>query len=140
MERLAGSHCRRNRFLSTCLVAGESLSSTGRGTESGFRHALGANGNSMFKATSTSYVPSGFAEARPRLVTRLAQASLVAMVCLSITAPVVRISSSLPWFKIEQLALPVILVAYLWFLVAGWARLIRPNFMFLVGAVYVLCI
>ncbi|MBZ5502959.1 MAG: O-antigen ligase family protein [Acidobacteriia bacterium] len=62
------------------------------------------------------------------------------MVCLSVTAPVITVSSALPWFRIEQLALPAIVLSYLWLLLVGEARPVRPNWMFLIGVVYAICV
>ncbi len=74
------------------------------------------------------------------LPTRLAHFCVIAILCSSVTVPVITISSSLPWFKIEQLALPLILLIYVWFVLVGWARPIRPNGMFLIGLVYAACV
>jgi len=77
-------------------------------------------------------------ESRP--VHGLAQLTLIALICLSVTLPVITISSSLPWFKIEQLALPAIFLAYLWMVLAGFVVPIQPNMLFAVGAVYAVCV
>jgi hypothetical protein len=76
----------------------------------------------------------------PRLPSTLAQYSVIVLVFLSITTPVVYLSDSLPWFKVEQLALPLILLIYCWLVLAGMARPIRLNAMFLIAGVYAICI
>ena len=68
-----------------------------------------------------------------------AQACVIAMVCLSITAPAIVISSALPYFKIEQLLIPVVFAGYLWLLLSGVSRTFRLNGMFLIGLLYFIC-
>jgi len=92
------------------------------------------------RAEMLPFVPAYAIKPDSGFVPRLANISLIAMVCLSVTAPVITISGDLPWLKIEQLALPVILFSYAWFLFARIARPVRFNFMCVVGAVYALCI
>ena len=94
----------------------------------------------MISANPSISVPLSAVERRPTLSPKLAQFALIATLCLSITAPVITLSASLPWFKVEQLALPLIAVVYAWLLFAGLARPLRWNGMFLVGAAYTLCI
>lgn len=60
------------------------------------------------------------------------------MVCLSVTAPAIVIGS-LPFVKVEELLLPVIVGAYLWLLLIGVARPIRFNGMFVIGFLYCAC-
>jgi hypothetical protein len=62
------------------------------------------------------------------------------MLCLAIIAPVINLSGSLPWFKIEQLLLPAFTLIYVWLVLAGLARPIKLNAMFAVGAAYSICI
>src|SRR5271157_2783614 len=80
----------------------------------------------------------------PRSRWDLAQSSarlyVIALVCLSVLAPPILISTALPWVRAEQLLLPVIFANYGWFLLAGFARPIRPNGMFLIGAIYTICV
>jgi O-antigen ligase len=94
----------------------------------------------MIRTSSVALRPSLAAEHRSRLIPRLAQISLIAMICLSITAPVISISGSLPWFKIEQLILSILVFVYVWLVLAGLAQPIKPNAMFLIGAAYSICI
>ena len=76
---------------------------------------------------------------KERLRHSMAQACVIAMICLSITAPAIVISPSLPYFKIEQLLIPIVLAVYIWLLFAGIARTVRLNGMFLVGLLYFIC-
>jgi len=69
----------------------------------------------------------------------MAQVCVIGMVCLSITAPAIVISPSLPYFKVEQLLIPIVLAGYVWLLLAGIARAIAFNGMFLVGFLYFTC-
>jgi len=69
----------------------------------------------------------------------MAQACVITMVCVSITAPAIVVSQSLPYFKVEQLLIPVALLVYLWLLLTGIARPFRLNGMFLVGLLYLIC-
>ena len=84
--------------------------------------------------------PSGAGLCQPSVAANLAHFCVIALIFVSVTAPVVYLSTSLPWFKLEQLALPIILFVYGWFVLAGMARPVRPNAMYLIGGVYVLCI
>lgn len=61
------------------------------------------------------------------------------MICLSFTAPAIVVSPAIPYLKVEQLLIPVIVAIYIWLLLAGVARLIRFNAMFLVGGLYCTC-
>ena len=61
------------------------------------------------------------------------------MICLSVTAPPIVLGASIPFFKIEQLLILIALPAYIWLLLAGVARPIRVNGMFIVGLVYCIC-
>jgi O-antigen ligase len=62
------------------------------------------------------------------------------LVCFSILLPVIHISDDLPWLKVEQAALPFVLLGYVWFLMAGLARTIRPNAMWLIATAFSFCI
>jgi hypothetical protein len=61
------------------------------------------------------------------------------MVCLAITAPALIVSADLPFFKAEQLLIPIVAGVYLWMLLAGMARPIRLNAMFAIGLLFCLC-
>jgi O-antigen ligase len=77
---------------------------------------------------------------RQRPAAALAQVSVIVLIFFSITAPVIYLSASLPWFKVEQLALPFILLVYGWFVLVGMARPVQTNAMFLIGGLFALCI
>jgi O-antigen ligase len=79
-------------------------------------------------------------EAPRRIAPYLAHLTVAGLVFVSITAPVVTVSSALPWFRVEQLALLPIGFVYLWLLMAGIAGPVRFNALFLIGTVYSLCI
>jgi hypothetical protein len=70
----------------------------------------------------------------------MAQICVITMICVSITVPAFSLSQDLPYLKVEQVLLPMILLIYVLMLLAGRARLIRFNGMFVVGAVYSLCV
>lgn len=91
-------------------------------------------------ATATQMFSANLPVIRTRLATRLAQSNLVLLLCLSITAPVFTLTTALPWFKVEQLALPIVAFLYLWLLFAGRARPFQFNGMFLIGASYALSV
>jgi O-antigen ligase len=65
--------------------------------------------------------------------------SLVSSMLISILAPVVRISDVF-WLKPDELLLPVIAFVYLWLMLAGLARPMPPNAMYLVALVFCGCI
>lgn len=66
----------------------------------------------------------------------LSEACVILLVCVSVTAPAIVISPSLPFFKVEELLVPVIVAIYLWLLLAGVAQPIRFNWMFVIGLLY----
>src|SRR4029077_14554136 len=70
---------------------------------------------------------------------RMGELCVTSMICLSVTAPAIVVSSALPYFKAEQLLLPVAAGVYLWMVLAGVARNIRFNAMFTIGLFYCLC-
>lgn len=70
----------------------------------------------------------------------LAQAAVVCLLTVSIVAPVITISDALPWFRFEQLALIPLAIVYLWLLLAGVAKPVRFNAMFLIGPIFCACI
>lgn len=78
---------------------------------------------------------------RPRVpvIPFAAEASIITLVCISILAPPIRFSATFPFLKAEQILLPVVILFYVWFLLAGYARAIRFNGLFIVGAVYSVC-
>ncbi len=67
-------------------------------------------------------------------------ATIGALVCFSLTLPVITISDNLPWLKVEQALLPFLALLYAWMLLTGTAKPIRWNGMFLIGAVFSLSI
>jgi O-antigen ligase len=75
---------------------------------------------------------------QPRL--SLAQATarvlIFTLMSLSILAPAITITPTLPWMKAEQLLLPLVFLLYGWMLLSGSARLIRLNGMFIVGGLF----
>jgi hypothetical protein len=81
-----------------------------------------------------------FPHSRWDLAQTSARIYIIALLCLSLLAPSIRISPDLPLAKAEQLLLLVIFAIYGWFLMAGLARPFRPNGMFLVGALYCMCV
>jgi O-antigen ligase len=76
----------------------------------------------------------------PRIAHFLAQSAVTFLLIVSILAPVVTISDSLPWFRVEQLALAPIGIVYLWLLLAGMAAPVRINALFLIAPIYCACI
>jgi O-antigen ligase len=75
-----------------------------------------------------------------QLVRRLTEISVIGLVCASVTAPAFRITADLPYLRVEHVLLPLVLAAYVWFLLAGFTRVIQPNGMFVVAAIYFVCI
>lgn len=90
-------------------------------------------------AATASRIPYGVPQTGARIAQFGGQASIIALICLSILAPPIRFSETFPFLKAEQILLPVIILFYMWFLLAGYARPIRFNGMFIVGAVYSVC-
>jgi O-antigen ligase len=75
----------------------------------------------------------------PTLGQRFLRLCVIPLMLISILAPVVRLGDAF-WLKLDQLALPVIALVYLWLLLAGLARPIPLNSMFLVAFVFCICI
>ncbi|MGB7752466.1 MAG: O-antigen ligase family protein [Candidatus Acidiferrales bacterium] len=71
-----------------------------------------------------------------RLSQLMAQTSIIAMICAAILVPGITFSQALPWFKAEQVLLPVIFLGYGLLLLAGLARTIRLNGMFVIAFLY----
>jgi O-Antigen ligase len=76
---------------------------------------------------------------RNRMRQGMSQLGIISMVCLTVTAPYIVISQSLPYFRAEQLLLPIFVGAYVWLLLTGVTRTIRPNGMVLVGLLFFIC-
>src|SRR5215469_12035867 len=76
---------------------------------------------------------------RADLGQRFLRFAVISLMCISILAPVVRLSDAF-WLKLDQLLLPVVAVIYLWFLLVGLARPMRVNALFLVALVFCVCI
>jgi hypothetical protein len=74
------------------------------------------------------------------IAARLAVFSVTALLCLAIVLPVITISDSLPWFKIEQLALPLIILVYAWLSLTGQVQPIRWNWLFAVSGIFCCCV
>jgi O-antigen ligase len=71
-----------------------------------------------------------------RISQMMAQMSIITMICAAVLVPGITFSQSLPWFKAEQVLLPVIFLAYGLLLLAGLARTIRLNGMFVIAFLY----
>ena len=71
-----------------------------------------------------------------RLSQLMAQTSIIAMICAAMMVPGITFSQALPWFKAEQVLLPVIFLGYGLLLLAGLARTIRLNGMFVIAFLY----
>lgn len=76
----------------------------------------------------------------PRMTADLGHWAVAGIIFVSVTCPVVTLSGALPWFRVEQLALLPITCVYLWLLLAGSARPVRFNGLFLIGLIYSGCI
>jgi len=70
----------------------------------------------------------------------LAQAAVIAMICVSLLTPGLSINGNLPTFKAEVVLLPVIVAIYLWLLMAGQVHIIRLNGMLIAGALFCVCV
>jgi O-antigen ligase len=79
-------------------------------------------------------------EARERFTNRLGEVCLLAMIFASITLPPIRVGGADFWLKAEQIALPLVIAIYFCRMLAGAARVIPWNGLFVAGALYSLCI
>ncbi|HET8924032.1 MAG TPA: O-antigen ligase family protein [Candidatus Acidoferrum sp.] len=66
----------------------------------------------------------------------LAQTTVISLICMSLVAPHFVLGGDVLWFKAEVVALPLVLLVYVWLLLAGLVGTIRFNGLFLVGALY----
>lgn len=68
----------------------------------------------------------------------LGEVCVISLVCVPILFPAIRIavSDDISMVKTEVAALPIVSLGYLWLLLAGEARLFRPNGMLVVGALF----
>lgn len=64
---------------------------------------------------------------------------MIVLMSVAIAAPAIVLSSTLPYFRFEQLLIPVICIIYIWLLLAGVAQTVRLNALFAVGLLYCVC-
>jgi O-antigen ligase len=76
---------------------------------------------------------------RADLGQRLQRFAVIVFMPISIVAPVVRLNEDF-WVKIEFFLLPLVALVYLWLLLAGLARPIRPNILFIVAPIMCICV
>jgi O-antigen ligase len=69
---------------------------------------------------------------------RFLRLAVFTLLPISILAPVVRLNSDF-WLKLDQLLIPVVMGIYLFLMLAGMARTIQFNPMFLVAAAFIVC-
>lgn len=79
------------------------------------------------------------ARERAGLGQRFLRFAVISLMSISIVAPVVRINEGF-WLKLDQLLLPLVALIYLWFLLNGLARPIRPNALIVVALTFCVCI
>ena len=75
----------------------------------------------------------------PDLGRKFLSITVIPLMLISILAPVVRLNDEF-WLKPDQLLLPVIAIVYVWLMLAGMARPIPPNPMYVVALVFCGCI
>jgi O-antigen ligase len=102
---------------------------------SGTRRAMNLHTN-LHLAHLSSFGP----KSSTWIAQRAAEYSVIGVICVSILAPPIRFSDSFPYVRAEQVLLALIVVGYTWFLLAGYARTIRFNGMFVVGGLYCACV
>jgi hypothetical protein len=69
-----------------------------------------------------------------------AEIAMIALVCASVLMPPIRFSDNFPYVRAEQLLLATVFVGYAWFALAGYARKIHCNGMFVIGSLYAFCV
>jgi len=69
-----------------------------------------------------------------------AEIAMILLICVSVLAPPIRFSDNFPYVRAEQVLLAIVFVIYVWFSLAGYARKIRFNGMFAIGALYAFCV
>jgi O-antigen ligase len=65
---------------------------------------------------------------------------LILLICLSILAPPIPSGGTFPFLKAEEVLIPIIFALYAWLLMAGFVPMFRWNGMFLIGALFSVCI
>src|SRR4029077_11142144 len=95
---------------------------------------------SIMTAESVRLFKSFLWQPRLPLARRLGEVCLILMICLSVTVPPITSPGSELWLKVEQVLLPLVIGVYGWMLLAGWARLIRLNALFVIASIYCICI
>jgi len=65
---------------------------------------------------------------------------MITMICASVLMPPIRFSDNFPYVRAEQILLAIVFLAYLWLLLAGYARKVHFNGMFIIGTLYAFCI
>jgi hypothetical protein len=80
-----------------------------------------------------------FANDAPDLGRKFLRLTVIPLMLISILAPVVWLNSGF-WLKVDELLLPVIAIVYVWLMLAGLARPIPPNAMYVVALVFCACI
>ena len=78
---------------------------------------------------------SGYPSERDSIAEIAARFCVASLIVIGILVPPINITSSL-WVRPEQVLLPLVFGLYLWLLLAGYARPIRWNGIFLVGALF----
>jgi hypothetical protein len=73
------------------------------------------------------------------LRSRAAEFAMTMMLCLCVVAPPIPLGQQLFFIKAEQLLLVLFTGCYVWLLLAGIARKMRPGMMAAIGVVYCIC-
>jgi O-Antigen ligase len=71
----------------------------------------------------------------PDLGRKFLRMTVIPLMLISILAPVIRLNDDF-WLKPDELLLPVIAIVYVWLMLAGRARPISPNPMYVVALVF----
>jgi O-antigen ligase len=66
--------------------------------------------------------------------------SMIALICACVLAPPIRFSDAFPYLRAEQVLLAIVFVGYAWLSLAGYARKIHFNGMFVIGTLYAFCV
>src|SRR5215471_21798447 len=81
-------------------------------------------------------IERGSPQARSILAKRAGEAGLIFLLCVSVVAPNVVLSPALPYFRTETILLFAVLLIYVWFLLAGFAKPIRLNAIYWIGVLF----
>lgn len=91
---------------------------------------------SIHAPTFAAMIQTGTRDPRTWLSQRLGELAVILLICVSILAPNIEISTSQPRVRVELIILILAAAVYGWLLLAGKVKLLRLNSFYLIGALF----